>query len=134
MILATHDPVNETALKHRAAWRLTLRQCAAATRFCPGLRACPLWRYEFCMMEKHTAPAFPATRMRRNRKSDWSRRLVSENALSVNDLLWPLFLIEGEGKRETVPTMPGVERLSVDEAVAAAQEAASYGIPVIALF
>ncbi len=86
------------------------------------------------MMEKHTAPAFPATRMRRNRKSDWSRRLVSENALSVNDLLWPLFLIEGEGKREAVPTMPGVERLSVDEAVAAAQEAASYGIPVIALF
>jgi len=86
------------------------------------------------MMEKHTAPAFPATRMRRNRKSGWSRRLVSENALSVNDLLWPLFLIEGEGKREAVPTMPGVERLSVDEAVAAAQEAASYGIPVIALF
>lgn len=86
------------------------------------------------MMDKHPAPSFPATRMRRNRKSDWSRRLVSENALSVNDLLWPLFLVEGEGKREAVPTMPGVDRLSVDEAVAAAEEAASFGIPVIALF
>ena len=80
------------------------------------------------------APAYPATRMRRNRKVDWSRRLVAENALSVNDLLWPLFLIEGENKREAVPTMPGVERLSVDQAVRAAEEAATLGIPVIALF
>ena len=76
------------------------------------------------------APAYPATRMRRNRKVDWSRRLVAENALSVNDLLWPLFLIEGENKREAVPTMPGVERLSVDQAVRAAEEAATLGIPV----
>jgi porphobilinogen synthase len=80
------------------------------------------------------APAFPAIRMRRNRKADWSRRLVSENALSVNDLLWPVFLIEGENKREAIPAMPGVERLSVDQAVRAAQEAAALGIPVIALF
>lgn len=80
------------------------------------------------------APAYPATRMRRNRKADWSRRLVAENALSVNDLLWPLFLIEGENKREAVPTMPGVERLSIDQAVGAAEEAAALGIPVIALF
>tara|TARA_R110000868_G_scaffold201977_3_gene449516 strand:- start:6471 stop:7454 length:984 start_codon:yes stop_codon:yes gene_type:complete len=77
---------------------------------------------------------FPATRLRRNRKADWSRRLVSENALSVNDLIWPLFLIEGEGKREAIPSMPGVERLSVDEALRAAEEAATLGIPVVALF
>jgi len=79
-------------------------------------------------------PAFPAIRMRRNRKADWSRRLVAENALSVNDLLWPLFLTEGSGVREPVTTMPGVARLSVDEAVRAAAEAAGLGIPVIALF
>ncbi len=80
------------------------------------------------------APAFPATRMRRNRKADWSRRLVSENGLSANDLIWPLFLIEGQGKREAVPSMPGVDRLSVDETVRAAEEAVALGIPVVALF
>tara|TARA_R110000868_G_scaffold39980_13_gene138664 strand:- start:816 stop:1799 length:984 start_codon:yes stop_codon:yes gene_type:complete len=77
---------------------------------------------------------FPATRLRRNRKADWSRRLVSENALSVNDLIWPLFLIEGKGKREAIPSMPGVDRLTVDEALRAAEEAATLGIPVVALF
>ena len=79
-------------------------------------------------------PSFPATRMRRNRRTDWSRRLVAENALSANDLIWPLFLVDGEKKREPVPTMPGVERLSVDEAVRAAEEAVKLGIPVLALF
>ena len=86
------------------------------------------------MTDRNAAAAFPATRLRRNRKADWSRRLVSENALSVNDLLWPLFLVDGEKKREPVPSMPGVDRLSVDEAVRAAEEAASLGIPVVALF
>lgn len=86
------------------------------------------------MTDRNTSPAFPATRMRRNRKVDWSRRLVAENALSVNDLLWPIFLVDGEKKREPIPTMPGVNRLSVDEAVRAAEEAAELGIPVIALF
>ena len=81
-----------------------------------------------------SSPAYPAIRMRRTRQSDWSRRLVAENTLSVNDLLWPLFLVEGENRREPVPTMPGVERLSVDQAVRAAEEAAGLGIPVIALF
>ncbi|NIJ39967.1 porphobilinogen synthase [Parvibaculum indicum] len=79
-------------------------------------------------------PSFPATRMRRNRRTDWSRRLVAENALSANDLIWPLFLVDGEKKREAVPTMPGVERLSVDQAVRAAEEAVKLGIPVLALF
>jgi porphobilinogen synthase len=86
------------------------------------------------MTDRNTSPAFPATRMRRNRKVDWSRRLVAESALSVNDLLWPIFLVDGEKKREPIPTMPGVNRLSVDEAVRAAEEAAELGIPVIALF
>src|SRR5690606_20035995 len=100
----------------------------------PDCAPLPWWSMSFAMMKKNPAPSFPATRMRRNRKSDWSRRVVAENALSANDLLWPLCLVEGEGKREAVPTMPGVDRLSVDEAVAAAQEAAAYGIPVVALF
>jgi len=78
--------------------------------------------------------SFPAIRMRRNRKADWSRRLVAENSLSANDLIWPLFLIEGTSKREAVPSMPGVDRLTVDEAVRAAEEAVSLGIPLIALF
>ena len=87
-------------------------------------------------MTDSTKPAatYPAIRMRRNRKTDWSRRLVAENALSVNDPLWPLFLIEGENRREAIPAMPGVERLSVDQAVRAADEAAALGIPVVALF
>ncbi|MBO6542396.1 MAG: porphobilinogen synthase [Alphaproteobacteria bacterium] len=71
--------------------------------------------------------------MRRNRQTDWSRRLVSENQLSVNDLIWPLFVVDGEG-REPVAAMPGVDRLSVDEAVRDAEQAAKLGIPAIALF
>ncbi|MEW6254839.1 MAG: porphobilinogen synthase [Pseudomonadota bacterium] len=75
-----------------------------------------------------------ATRLRRNRKSDWSRRLVRENTLTVDDLIWPIFVMEGQGRREAVPSMPGVERLSVDQAVQAAAEAARLGIPALALF
>ena len=77
---------------------------------------------------------FPATRLRRLRRSDWSHRLVAENTLSVNDLIWPIFIIEGENNKEPVASMPGVERLSIDLAVQAAKEAAALGIPVIALF
>ena len=73
-------------------------------------------------------------RMRRNRKADWARRLVRESTLTVDDLIWPLFLIDGEKVRQPVPAMPGVERLSVDEAVKAAERAATLGIPAIALF
>jgi porphobilinogen synthase len=72
-------------------------------------------------------------RMRRNRRTDWSRRLVAESALSVNDLIWPIFLSDGEGHVE-VPSMPGVQRLNVYEAVEAAQRAVELGIPAIALF
>ncbi|MCT4656780.1 MAG: porphobilinogen synthase [Cohaesibacter sp.] len=73
-------------------------------------------------------------RMRRNRKADWSRRLVRENQLSVNDLIWPIFLIEGENVTQPVGSMPGVERFSIDNAVRAAEQAAKLGIPVLALF
>ncbi len=73
-------------------------------------------------------------RMRRNRRADWSRRLVQENRLTTSDLIWPLFLIDGEKRREPVPSMPGVERLSVDEAVREAERAMSLGIPCVALF
>ena len=78
--------------------------------------------------------AYPTTRLRRLRRYDWTRRLVAENRLTASDLIWPLFVIEGEKKREAVSSMPGVERLSIDLAVAAAKEAVALGIPVIALF
>jgi porphobilinogen synthase len=73
-------------------------------------------------------------RMRRNRRADWSRRLVRETVLTTNDLIWPIFVVEGAGIRQPVPSMPGVERLSVDEAVKDAVKAESLGIPAIALF
>jgi len=73
-------------------------------------------------------------RPRRNRRTDWSRRLVRENEISTNDLIWPIFIIEGENQREPVASMPGVERLSIDLAVKAAEEAAQLGIPALALF
>ncbi|RTL89072.1 MAG: porphobilinogen synthase [Hyphomicrobiales bacterium] len=73
-------------------------------------------------------------RPRRNRKSDWSRRLVRETALDVSDLIWPVFLTDGEGRREAVGSMPGVFRLSVDLATEAIAEAAALGVPAVALF
>jgi porphobilinogen synthase len=78
--------------------------------------------------------AFPATRMRRLRRHEWSRRLVAETQLSPSDFIWPIFIIDGQKRREPVPSMPGVDRLSTDLAVSAAEEAAKLGIPVIALF
>jgi porphobilinogen synthase len=78
--------------------------------------------------------SYPQIRMRRLRRHDWTRRLVAENTLSPADFIWPLFVIEGENRREPVSSMPGVERLSVDLVVNAAREAVGLGIPVIALF
>jgi porphobilinogen synthase len=77
---------------------------------------------------------FPLVRPRRNRQAPWTRRLVAETTLGAGDLIWPLFLIDGHNKREPVPSMPGVERLSVDQAVAAAREAVDLGIPALDLF
>ena len=85
-------------------------------------------------MQTPAGSGFPATRLRRNRRADWSRRLVRETSLTTDDLIWPIFLIDGERKRTPVSAMPGVERLSVDLAVRAAEEAAMLGIPAIALF
>src|SRR5262249_1915542 len=69
-----------------------------------------------------------------NRKADWARRLVAENTLTPDDLIWPLFLVDGARTRVPVPSMPGVERISVDEAVRDAERAVALGIPCVALF
>ena len=67
---------------------------------------------------------FPDTRLRRNRTDDFMRRLVAENTLTVNDLIYPMFVIEGDNTREAVPSMPGIERLTIDLLV---EEAAAAG-------
>ncbi|MBL9163511.1 MAG: porphobilinogen synthase [Planctomycetaceae bacterium] len=80
------------------------------------------------------ANGFPQTRLRRVRRHDWSRRLVREQTLSVNDLIWPLFIREGDRQREAIASMPGVDRLSIDLIVEAVGEAVALGIPAVALF
>jgi porphobilinogen synthase len=75
-----------------------------------------------------------AARPRRNRKAEWARRLVRENNLTTDDLIWPLFVTDGHNRRTAVASMPGVERLSIDQAVREAERAARLDIPCIALF
>ena len=75
-----------------------------------------------------------SVRPRRNRKTDWSRRMVRENVLTADDLIWPIFLVDGRKARTPIPSMPGVERLSVEEAVREAERAAKLAIPCLALF
>ncbi len=77
---------------------------------------------------------FPALRMRRMRRDDFSRRLMREHRLSVDDLIYPVFVLDGQGKRESVASMPGVERLSVDLLLPVAEHCVASGIPVLALF
>ena len=77
---------------------------------------------------------FPETRLRRVRRWDWSRRLVREQQLTVNDLIWPVFIQEGDNQRTPIASMPGVERLSIDLLVDAVAHAADLGIPAVALF
>ncbi|MDB4327324.1 porphobilinogen synthase [bacterium] len=77
---------------------------------------------------------FPNTRMRRLRKQDFTRRLVAENTLTVSDLIYPMFVLEGVNQKESVSSMPGVERLSIDLLVKEAHELVELGIPAIALF
>jgi porphobilinogen synthase len=74
------------------------------------------------------------TRMRRNRRSDWARRMVREHQVTIDDLIWPLFIMDGENTRTPVPSLPGVERLSIDQAVREAERAAKLTIPCLALF
>jgi porphobilinogen synthase len=81
-----------------------------------------------------TLGAFPASRMRRNRTNDSVRRMVAENTLSPADFIWPVFALEGDGQREAVASMPGVERLSVELLAEAAKEAFGLGIPALAIF
>ena len=81
------------------------------------------------------APPLDLTvRMRRNRKAEWARRLVRENVLTSDDLIWPLFLVDGQNARTPVGSMPGVDRLTVDQAVRDAERAMRLSIPCIALF
>ena len=77
---------------------------------------------------------YPRVRMRRNRAADWSRRLVAENRLAPADLIWPVFVRDGDGGAEDVASMPGVQRLTIDLLVARAAEARDLEIPVIAIF
>ena len=78
--------------------------------------------------------SYPSTRLRRNRKKDWSRRLVQENNLSTNDLIWPIFICEGRNVKEPVKTMPGVYRYSLDRIQKLVESAIDKKIPLIALF
>ncbi|MBK9132139.1 MAG: porphobilinogen synthase [Gammaproteobacteria bacterium] len=77
---------------------------------------------------------YPGRRLRRMRRSDFSRRLMRETRLSADDLIYPVFVLEGERRREAVPSMPGVERLSIDELLGEAATVAALGIPALALF
>lgn len=77
---------------------------------------------------------FPFSRMRRMRKDNFSRRLMRENVLTTNDLIYPVFVLEGENQRQAIPSMPGVERLSIDLLVKQAEEAVALGVPAMALF
>ena len=77
---------------------------------------------------------YPNLRLRRNRNSDWSRRLVRENTLSVNDLILPIFLIEGKNKKKTIKSMPEIYRYSIDRLSEVIDKAVSNRIPMVALF
>ena len=77
---------------------------------------------------------FPAHRPRRMRRNDWSRRMMQENSLSANNLIYPVFLLDGKNQSEAVASMPGVNRLSLDLLLPVAQECVDLGTPVLALF
>ena len=78
--------------------------------------------------------SYPGTRLRRNRKTEWSRKLVSENNLSSNDLIWPIFLREGKNTKESIKSMPGVYRYTLDKIEKLVEKAIHNKIPMIALF
>ena len=81
-----------------------------------------------------TNGSFPSTRLRRTRCHDWSRRMVAEHALAVDDFIWPVFVQEGTNQETPIPSMPDVSRLTIDRLTEKAKEAAALGIPAIALF
>ncbi len=96
----------------------------------------PIEMRDAARREAATTPASLdlTVRLRRNRKSEWARRLVRENVLTADDLIWPLFIIDGDNQRVDVASMPGVQRISVDQAVRDAERAMTLNIPCIALF
>src|SRR5450830_1889619 len=98
------------------------RPIEARTRLTPVETAAPADRLDL------------PTRLRRNRRSEWARRMMRENQLTTDDLIWPLFVMEGDNARVPIPSMPGVERLTVDQAVREAERAAKLTIPCLALF
>ena len=77
---------------------------------------------------------FPETRLRRMRRDDFSRRLMRETQLTVDSLIYPMFVLEGHQEREAIPSMPGIERLSIDLMVEEVRHLAKLGIPAVALF
>ena len=77
---------------------------------------------------------FPATRLRRNRRDAWTRRLVAENELSTGDLIWPVFVMEGVSRESAVESMPGVARVTLDGLAKHVEPAVELGVPAIALF
>ena len=81
-----------------------------------------------------TRGSFPSTRMRRMRRDPFSRRLMRETTLTADDLIYPMFVIEGERRREPVPSMPGIERVSIDELLREAAQLVELGVPAVALF
>ena len=113
-------------------WPANLRGCAMKPL--AQRRSNPSEGTSKAVAERPGAGTFPSVRMRRNRRTAWSRRLVAENRLTVDDLIWPIFIIDGRNKREPIAAMPGVDRLSVDLAAREAAEAARLGIPAVATF
>src|SRR4051812_6135492 len=77
---------------------------------------------------------FPRVRMRRMRRDDFSRRLMRENVLTTNDLIYPVFVVDGKGRTESVASMPGVERYTIDRLISQAASCVELGIPALALF
>ncbi|GGJ28596.1 porphobilinogen synthase [Neoroseomonas lacus] len=88
----------------------------------------------FAIEAPATPGAYPAIRLRRNRRDAWTRRLVAENTLSVDDLIWPIFVIEGSNEERPVASMPGQTRVTVDRVAQHVEKAAKLGIPAIAIF
>ncbi len=82
----------------------------------------------------HTSTVYPFTRKRRMRRDDFSRCLMRESHLSVDDLIYPMFILEGSGQRESIASMPGVERVSIDQLLVEAKELLALGVPAVALF
>lgn len=81
-----------------------------------------------------TTSPYPALRMRRMRRDEFSRRLMREHLLSADDFIYPMFILEGKNQREAVPSMPGIERVSIDLLLKEAEDCINLGIPAIALF